>query len=82
MVRVIPQTLTRHVYKVEADVLLQPTDRLVQQILPVGEAELSKVGVKCEWNDSFFPQPEHQMNLKILLKGEISVIITCRCRWW
>ena len=81
MVRVILQTLTRHVYKVEAAVLLQPLHRLVQQILPVGEAELSKVEVKCEWNDSFFPQPEHQI-LKILLPGESSVIITCQFRWW
>ena len=82
MVRVIPQTIARHVYKVEAAVLLQPLDRLVYQILPVGEAELSEVGVKCEWNYSFLPQPDHQMILKILLNGEISAIITCRCRWW
>ena len=69
MVRVIPQTTSRHVYKVEAAVLLQPLDRLVQQILLVG-VELSKLGVNCEWNGSVFPQPEHQIYTIILLPGE------------
>ena len=61
MVRVIPQTTSRHVYKVEAAVLLQPLDYLVYQILLVGKVELSKSGVNCEWNDTVSPQPEHQM---------------------
>ena len=56
----IPPTLARHVFKLEAAVLLQPLDRLVQQILLVG-VELSKLGVNCEWNGSVFPQAEHQM---------------------
>ena len=63
----IPQTMTRHVYKVEAAVLLQPLDRLVYQILLIREVKLSKLGVNCEWNNSVFPQPEHQMCTIILL---------------
>ena len=69
MVRAIYQTLARHVFKLEAAVLLQPLDRLVQQILLVG-VELSKLGVYCEWNDSVFPQPERQIYTIILLPGE------------